>query len=399
MAAAVPTVTPVAGPATSRTRPSRPRNCDLPPGGVATGSPGYSKQMSETQPLTVVVTGATGNVGTSVIETLGSRSEVRSIRAIARRPTDVTYPKTQFLAADMGQDDLRPHFRGADVVIHLAWIFQPTRDPVGTWENNVVGAIRVFEAAAAEGVSAVVYSSSVAAYSPGPKDTPVDESWPTNGWPGAAYPREKAYLERWLDGYEHDNPQMRVVRMRPGFIFKREASTAQRRLFVGPFLPRQLVHRALIPVVPRTPGLSFQALHSADAGEAFAEATVRPVRGAFNLATDEKVDAEYLAEMLGARSISAPATLLRAGVWAAWHAHVIPASPGLFDTVLGLPLMDITRARRELGWSPKYTAKDALEEFIEGVRAGSGMGTEPLAPDGPARRSAEISQGVGKRDR
>ncbi len=370
-----------------------------PSDGVEPGSPGYPEQMSETQPLTVVVTGATGNVGTSVIEALGSRSEVTSIRALARRPTDLTYPKTEFLVADTGQDDLRPLFRGADVVIHLAWIFQPTHDPVSTWENNVGGAIRVFEAAAAEDVPAVVYSSSVAAYSPGPKDTPVDESWPTNGWPGAAYPREKAYLERWLDGFEHNNPEMRVVRMRPGFIFKREASTAQRRLFVGPFLPRQLVRSALIPVVPRTPGLSFQALHSADVGEAFAEATVRPVRGAFNLATDEKVDAKYLAKMLGARSIPAPASLLRAGVWAAWHAHVIPASPGLFDTVLRLPLMDITRARRELGWSPRYTAKDALEEFIEGVREGSGMGTEPLAPDGPARRIAELSQGVGRRDR
>jgi nucleoside-diphosphate-sugar epimerase len=133
--------------------------------------------------------------------------------------------------------------------------------------------------------------------------------------------------------------------------------------------------------------------------QAFVEAAVRPVRGAFNLATDEKVDAQYLAKMLGARSIPAPAALLRVGVWAAWHAHVIPASPGLFDTVLRLPLMDTTRARRELGWAPEYTAREALEEFIEGVRSGSGMATEPLAPDGVGRRFTELSQGVGERDR
>jgi nucleoside-diphosphate-sugar epimerase len=349
--------------------------------------------------ITVVVIGATGNVGTSVVQALGERSEVGTIRAVARRPTSLVLPKTTFVAADTTEDDLRGIVRGADVVIHLSWIFQPTHDPVVTWDNNVGGAIRVFEAASAEKVPAVVYSSSVAAYSPGPKDTPVDESWPTNGWPGAAYPREKAYLERWLDGFEHSNPDMRVVRMRPGFIFKREASTSQRRLFVGPFLPRQLVHGALIPVVPRTPGLSFQVLHSTDVAQAFVEAALRPVSGAFNLATDEKVDAAYLADVLGARPIPAPAALIRAGVWAAWHAHVIPASPGLFDTVLRLPLMDTARARDELDWSPTFTAREALEEFLDGVRTGAGMATEPLAPDGAARRFAELTQGVGERDR
>jgi hypothetical protein len=61
--------------------------------------------------------------------------------------------------------------------------------------------------------------------------------------------------------------------------------------------------------------------------------------------------------------------------------------------------MDTTRARRELGWAPEYTAREALEEFIEGVRSGSGMATEPLAPDGVGRRFTELSQGVGERDR
>ena len=51
-------------------------------------------------------------------------------------------------------------------------------------------------------VGAVVYASSVGAYSPSPKDRAVDEGWPTDGWPSAAYIREKAYLERVLDGVE-----------------------------------------------------------------------------------------------------------------------------------------------------------------------------------------------------
>lgn len=189
--------------------------------------------MSEQQGLKVVVVGATGNVGTSIVEALSEEPSVEEIVGVARRHTDWSCSKTRWIFADSRVDDFRPIVRGADAVIHLAWLFQPTHKPEVTFENNVLGAIRVFEAVAEERVPALVYASSVAAYSPGPSDTGVAEDWPTHGWPGAAYPREKAYLERWLDAYELSNPDMRVVRMRPGFIFKRESATAQRRLFVG----------------------------------------------------------------------------------------------------------------------------------------------------------------------
>src|SRR5205807_1176654 len=81
---------------------------------------------------------------------------------------------------------------------------------------------RVFAAVAAAGVRALVYSSSVGAYSPGPKDHAVDESWPTDGIATSFYARHKAAVERSLDRLERDQPALRVVRLRPGLVFKRE---------------------------------------------------------------------------------------------------------------------------------------------------------------------------------
>ncbi len=159
-------------------------------------------------------------------------------------------PQATFTVADTTTDDFRPIVRGADAVIHLSWLFQPTHRPEVTWKNNVLGAISVFEAAAAEKVPALIYSSSVAAYSPGSSTDRVTEDWPTHGWPGAAYPREKSYLERFLDTLELRAPEMRIVRMRPYFIFKRESATSQRRLFVGPLLPGNLLRSGLLPVMP-----------------------------------------------------------------------------------------------------------------------------------------------------
>ncbi len=348
--------------------------------------------------MRVVITGATGNVGTSLVEVLAREPEVSSILGLARRLPDWQPDKTTWAQADTYEDDLAPHFRDADVVVHLAWVFQPTHNELITWRQNVLGSIRVFEAVAEAGVPALVYASSIGAYSPAPHDHPVDESWPTHALPTAAYGREKSYVERVLDSFERDHPDVRVVRLRPGFIFKRESASEQRRLFAGPLLPNALVRRDLIPIVPDLPGLRLQALHTLDAAEAYRLAILRPVRGPFNIAAEPPLDARTLGELLGARPVKLPVAAVRAAVAAAWGLRLIPASPTLLDLALSFPIMDTTRARTELGWEPTHSSLEALSEVLEGMREGAGMDTPPLHPQAGGRfREKEVTTGVGER--
>ncbi|MGW3992549.1 NAD-dependent epimerase/dehydratase family protein [Amycolatopsis sp. NPDC004772] len=337
--------------------------------------------------MRIVVTGATGNIGTGVVRALGADPQVETIAGLARRPAEGV------VTADVERDDLVPHLRGADAVVHLAWLFQPTRRPERTWRANVLGSMRVFEAAVAAGVPKIVYTSSIGAYSPRTDDEPVTEDWPTHGWPGAAYTREKAYLERYLDAFEGRHPKLDVVRMRPGFVFQRSAATEQRRLFAGPFVPGSLVR--LLPVVPDIRGLRFQIVHTDDLADAVRRAVTRPVRGAFNIATGPVVDPRFAADLLGARTIPMPAAAVRAAVEAAWRVHAIPASPGLFDAVMRLPVMSTTRAESELDWQPGRDAAATLQDFLTGLREGAGAETAPLAPD--RHRLHEIATGVGRK--
>src|SRR5687767_8548061 len=120
--------------------------------------------------LRVAVIGATGNVGTSVLRALGAEDTVDSIVAIARRRPESSWPKATFVSADVTRDDLAAHLRGADAVVHLAWLIQPSRDRAATRAANVDGSDRVFAAVAEAEVPALVYASSVGAYSAGPKD-------------------------------------------------------------------------------------------------------------------------------------------------------------------------------------------------------------------------------------
>jgi nucleoside-diphosphate-sugar epimerase len=346
--------------------------------------------------MRVVVVGATGNVGTSLLDALAAEDRVDSVLGLARRMPEVGAPKVEWARADVTSDDLTPHFTGADCVVHLAWKIQPSRDGDALRATNVLGSARVFLSAAEAKVPALVYASSVGAYSPGPKDRRVDESWPTGGIPSLFYSRHKAEVERILDRFEQEHPETRVVRLRPGLIFKREAATGIRRLFAGPFLPGRLLHPRLLPFVPDLPRLRFQAVHSRDVGDAYRLAVVGDARGAFNVAAEPVLDPQELARLLRARLVRIPERLARGATTLTWRLHLQPTPPGWVDLALNVPLLDVSRARTELGWEPRYSAGEALLELLAGLREGAGAPTPPLDPQtsGPAR-VRELAGGVG----
>src|SRR3954453_14189970 len=348
--------------------------------------------------MRVAVTGASGNVGTSVLEALAAEPQVTEIVGIARRVPEVEMPKVEWVGADIVEDALEALFAGADAVVHLAWAIQPSRDEAVTQRINVEGSRRVFEATAAAGVPALIHASSVGAYSPGPKGRQVDESWPVDGIQTSFYSRHKAACEDLLDDLEGRASKLRIVRLRPGLIFKAEAGSEIRRLFAGPFLPGFLVQKRLVPLIPRVPRLRFQAVHSRDVGEAYRQAVVRDGSGAFHIAADPEIGVEELCEFFGARSFPLPAGALRGAASLSWKLRVQPSPPGWIDLALGVPMMDTSRAREELGGEPSVSSLAALEVLLDGMRNAEGGRTPPLEPTaGGPMRAREFSTGVGQK--
>jgi nucleoside-diphosphate-sugar epimerase len=350
--------------------------------------------------MRIVVVGATGNLGTSVLRSLAGEPRAESVLGLARRLPDLTVSKVEWAAADVVTDDLVPHLRGADAVVCLAWIIQPSRDLNRQWMTNVEGTMRVAEATRDAGVPAFLYASSIGAYSPGPKDRAVDETWPTGGISTSYYGRHKAEVERRLDRFEAEAPDVRVVRMRPGLVFKREAAEGVRRLFAGPFFPSLLANPSLINFVPDIENLRSQIVHSYDVGEAFKLAILNEeARGAYNLATEPVLDAQEIGRILDARPVPVPARLARAGAGLSWLFRLQPVPPGWLDLSTQVPIMDTRKARTELGWTPAFSADEALLDILEGLRSGAGLDTPPLSPktSGPFR-IREILTGVGGRE-
>lgn len=339
--------------------------------------------------MRVIVLGATGNVGTSLLRVLVP--DVDELIAVARRPPeDGVVEGVEWLAADITEPGLASHLEGADTVVHLAWLIQPSRDLDELRSVNIVGTENVLRATAEARVRNVVYASSIGAYSPGPADgRPVDETWPTHGIPRSSYSRQKAYVERLFDTFELEHPDVRVVRLRPGLIFKSEAASEIRRFFMGAFFPN--VRR--LPLVPNLRGVRFQAVHTVDVAEAYRLATLSEVHGAFNVAADPVLDLPTVARIAGARTVPIPASVVRPLAAASWRLRLHPVEPGWVDLAVRSPVMDTRRAREVLGWQPQHSSEAAVRGLLEGLGDAEGGPTPTLTSD--LDRIEELRTGHG----
>ena len=322
--------------------------------------------------MRIVVTGATGNVGTSLVSLLGDDPAVDVVVGVARRRPTWFPPKVDWVEADVAIDDLAPIVEGADAVVHLSWLIQPARDRRAMWATNVVGTRRLADAIARTGVPALVAASSVGAYSPSAPGQLVDESWPTDGTPESTYSWQKALEERILDVLAERCPTCRVVRVRPALIFKRDAARHVRNLFVGHLVPLRLLPvEAVARTVTHLP-LSFQVVHAHDVATAIHRCLLTEVDGAFNLAAPG---------VLGHASRLGP-PLVRVAkpiVGAAWRARLVPVDPGWLTLAASAPLMSTERATTELGWAPTRDGPSVLRELLGGLRDDASFPTAPLA--------------------
>ena len=89
--------------------------------------------------MRIAITGATGNIGTSLVQAMQEDARFESIVGISRRRPAIPFPKVTWATADIERDDLVPHLAGADVVVHLAWRIQPSHREHELWLTNVEG--------------------------------------------------------------------------------------------------------------------------------------------------------------------------------------------------------------------------------------------------------------------
>ncbi|MEU4448169.1 NAD-dependent epimerase/dehydratase family protein [Actinosynnema sp. NPDC050801] len=330
--------------------------------------------------MRIVVTGATGNLGTALLRRLADEPGMTA-HGVSRRPPRAEPPydipwSTVDLSREGAEEPLTEVFRDADAVVHLAWRIQPGHDERVLYRTNVGGSDRVFTAAVAAGVPHLVHMSSVGAYSPAAKDHTVDESWPTDGLSTSYYSRHKAAVEHLLDQVERDHPSLAVTRVRPGLVLQPDAAAEIKRYFLGPLVPHALF-KVKLPVLPLPRTMVLQFVHADDVADALAKILTTRAEGPFNLVSDPVVTPQVLAEVMGARHVPIPPAALRTAARISWHLRLQPTSHGWVDLALTAPLLDATKAFTRLGWAPRHNARDTLKLLLDGLGRKEGLQPSP----------------------
>src|SRR5690348_11251408 len=116
----------------------------------------------------VLVTGVAGFIGSNLADRLISKGyEVSGIDNLSEGVLEQVPKAVAFKKMDVRSKDIKPLFKGVDVVFHLAaktCVPECQEAPYETADNNVMGTLNVFDAAREAGVQKVIYVESSAIY-------------------------------------------------------------------------------------------------------------------------------------------------------------------------------------------------------------------------------------------
>ncbi|MBX9929103.1 MAG: SDR family oxidoreductase [Gemmatimonadaceae bacterium] len=319
--------------------------------------------------MNVLVTGASGYVGTQCVRALHAARSTHAIDTIIA--TDIRAraqpPGVVFVPHDVRSDGLEALCRthAIDVVVHLASIVTPGAESTRAleYEVDVVGTERVLAACIAAGVRRIVVTSSGAAYGYHP-DLPawIDESVPIRGNEAFAYSWHKALVEARLAAARTTHPALEQVVLRVGTI-------------IGPTVDNQITALFERPRLLCIAGAAspFTFIDEDDLAAILVRAVTGPVTGIFNVAGDSALAMREIAALLGKPTLTLPAWLLRAVLAVARPLGLTRYGPEQVDFLRYRPVLANRALKERFGYTPRRTSRDAFLRWRE-TRRGSPLG-------------------------
>jgi UDP-glucose 4-epimerase len=323
--------------------------------------------------LSVAVTGPTGEIGISAVTALERDPAVDRIVGMARRPFEpaqLGWTKTTYQQGDiLDREAVDALVADADVVIHLAFIIMGSREE--SRRINLAGTRNVFEATvAATRPRRLVYTSSVAAYGCHPDNpVPLTEDVPPRGSPELYYSEQKAECEAALTEITAGS-SLEVFVLRPCIVAGPKAPALADAMPWNRLPGRARTAIRALPLKPPVPdpGIPVQLVHHDDVATAIAlAATIPAAPGAYNIAGDGVVSLSDIVTALGGRPVRVPQPAAAAALAVLARLPFVPSALEWLQPGRTSVVMDTSKAKNVLGWTPKYTAAQTLEALASAL--------------------------------
>lgn len=309
----------------------------------------------------VLVTGADGFVGRSVVRALAQQPGIEAVFAqdVREVPTDRRVAGVMYQVQDVRAPSLVDSMAAGqiDTVVHLASIVTPGKDSNRAFEYSVDvdGTRNVLNACVHGGVRHVVVSSSGAAYGYH-ADNPawLTESDALRGNEVFAYAHHKRLVEEMLAQFRVEQPALLQTVLRIGTILGEQVNNQITALFEKPRL-----------IAIRGSDSPFVFIWDEDVTGAILHAlggTAQP--GCYNLAGDGALTIHEIAALLGKKTRVFPAGLLKAILAVGSSLGMSRYGPEQLDFLRYRPVLLNTALKTRFGYQPGKTSRQAFDAFV-----------------------------------
>jgi UDP-glucose 4-epimerase len=334
-----------------------------------------------------LITGGSGYIGSRLVELLARREDTEKIVIADVVPPRGGYrPKTEFERVDVRD---RGAVHGAlqranpDVLVHLAFILNPSHDEGFMYEVDVNGTHNVLEAAAAAGTEHVLVTSSSSAYGAFPDNpVPIEEDHPVRGVPEFEYARDKAEADRLCQLWALRHPDRTMTIVRPCIVFGPNVDNVIVRLWTKQPFAADF----------GTIDLPTQFVHEDEVVEAISRLLLGRHAGEFNVSPEGVMTLRECAEVLGTAVRKMPLWLYRAIAKLLWRVRLSEAPPGQIDFALYPWIVSNEKLKKTLDWTPRYTSRETFEITMRA----QGL-LPPAEPAAPTSESSQVPSGSGER--
>ena len=324
-----------------------------------------------------LITGGSGYIGSRLVDLLSRRDDTERIVICDVVPPRGYKPKTAFERLDVRDADaVRSALERAkpDVLVHLAFILNPSHDEHLMYDVDVNGTHNVLEAAGSAGTPHVLVTSSAVAYGAFPDNpVPLTEADPVRGVPGFSYARDKTESDRICQLWAAAWPDRTMTIVRPSIVF-------------GPNVDNYLVRLwTKQPFAVDVGNLDerIQFVHEDDVVEGVTALLLGRHGGAFNVAGDGEMTLRECADLLGTPIRKMPLWAYRGLAKTMWAARLSEAPPGQIEFALHPWLVSNEKLKQTTGWQPRHTSRETFEITMRahGKLPPAGPPEAPSAPE------------------
>ncbi|MCO6452336.1 MAG: NAD-dependent epimerase/dehydratase family protein [Caldilineales bacterium] len=277
------------------------------------------------------------------------------------KPMTKPFPGVEFVEADIRNPLVGKLFQAEniDTVLHCSFRWRQERaDEV--YDSNVIGTMRLLEAAATAGVRKVIIPSSAFVYGAHPENPSfIAEDADFVGEPAYAYIHELREIEIFIAGFRRQYPDMIVTTLRFANI-------------LGGGVPTPMASYLALPIAPTLLGFEprMQFIHHDDVLRAYGHCIMNDFNGVYNVAAPEPLPLLKVLALAGVPPAPIFHPLVYAG--ARWGRKISPgvakAAPMPWDFLRYSWVAATTRMEQELDFTPTRDAESTIREFSAQLR-------------------------------